>query len=252
MTGIIFAAGIGSRLKPFTDHHPKALATVGGKPLLLHVAERLLNAGCDRIIVNVHHFPEQIVDFLAAQSFRDKITISDESELLLDTAGALAKIWREHPELAESAEPIIVHNADIYTDVDLVEMIECHKNAGAEATLLADPARHSTRHLLFDDKRQLKGWENTATHVCRPAGTNPTELLACAFGGIHVLNPPILSEISEDLPAVLAPVSITDWYIDNCRTTKINVYIPDKPYTWHDVGTPEKLAAANAAANIHH
>lgn len=251
MTGIIFAAGIGSRLKPFTDHHPKALAGVGGKPLLQYVAERLIAAGCEKIIVNVHHFPQQIIDFLDTMPFRDRIVISDESNLLLDTGGALAKIWREHPELIESAEAIIAHNADIYTDADLTEMLMCHKDSGADATLLTDSKRTSTRHLLFDTDRLLRGWENTATNETRPEGLDTRGLLPAAFGGIHIFKPGTLKAISEAQAEELEPRSIIDWYLDNCRSKKFKAFTPATSFVWHDVGTPEKLAAANAAAQSH-
>ena len=114
MIGIIFAAGIGSRLKPFTDSHPKALAPLGGEPILVHVARKLLNAGARRLIVNVHHFPDQIIAELRRRPFAELVEISDESDLLLDTGGALAKIGAQSNVFASAGddEPIIVHNAD--------------------------------------------------------------------------------------------------------------------------------------------
>jgi len=135
MTGVIFAAGIGSRLKPFTDFHPKALAEVHGEPAVVGVARKLLAAGADRLIINIHHFPEQIVECIGCCAFASKVTFSDESALLLDTGGALAKIAHDEPRILDEG-PVVVHNADIYTDFPIEEMVAEHKACGADATIL--------------------------------------------------------------------------------------------------------------------
>lgn len=246
MLGIIFAAGIGSRLKPFTDFHPKALAELGGKPSLIRVCEKLLSAGARGLIVNVHHFPEQIVDCLKAQPFADRIEISDESSLLLDTGGALAKIARESRLFADVTddEPILVHNSDIYTDFPIEEMIEAHRSTDAAATILIDPNRFSTRHFLFDKECRLCGWDNTAKGITRPEGLDTSKYLAAPFGGVHVLSRSTISKIEAEATTPIVPFGITNWYIDNCSDILIHGFIPSKPYRWHDIGTPEKLVAA--------
>lgn len=243
MIAVIFAAGIGSRLKPFTDSHPKALAPLGGEPVLVRVARKLLDAGARRIIVNVHHFPQQIVDVLAAQPFADRIEISDESDLLLDTGGALCRIGRQSAAFAsvDDNEPVVAHNADIYTDFPLDEMLAAHKAGGADATILVDPARSSTRHFLFDKGGALRGWENTAKGITRPDALDTAGLTAAAFGGVHVLSPAVVRRLASE---PLRPFSITDWYIDRCGDTAIRAFTPSAPFHWHDIGTPEKLAAA--------
>lgn len=243
MIAVIFAAGIGSRLKPFTDSHPKALAPLGGEPILVRVALKLLDAGARGIIVNIHHFPQQIVDVLASQPFADRIEISDESDLLLDTGGALCKIGRRSELFASAAddEPVVVHNADIYTDFPLEEMIEAHKSGDADATILVDPARSSSRHFLFDTSGTLRGWENTARGITRPDALATAGLTAAAFGGVHVLAPAVIRRLAAE---PLRPFSITDWYIDHCGDTAIRAFTPCARFHWHDIGTPEKLAAA--------
>ncbi|MDE6157806.1 MAG: NTP transferase domain-containing protein [Muribaculaceae bacterium] len=242
MTGIIFAAGIGTRLKPFTDSHPKALAEIHGTPALVGVARKLLKAGADRLIINIHHFPEQIIECVAGQDFSALVTFSDESDRLLDTGGGLAKIVSEHPEILDKG-PVVVHNADIYTDFPIKDMVARHIESGADATLLVDSRRESTRHFLFDKTGSLKGWENTLKNTVRPEGTDASVLTAAAFGGVHVLSAAVMQELGKI--GYREPFSITDWYIDNCRKYKICAYTPVGAFRWHDIGTPEKLAAAN-------
>lgn len=247
MIAIIFAAGIGSRLRPFTDFHPKALAPLGGKPALVRVADKMIDAGARRIIVNVHHFPQQIIGCLASLPYADRIEISDESELLLDTGGALVKIARESETLAavESHEPIVVHNADIYTDFPVGEMTAAFETSGADAAILVNPRRESTRHFLFSANGSLRGWENTAKGIVKPCNLGDTgALTAAAFGGVHVLCRNTIETISKTTPEAPTPFSITDWYIDNCDKTDIRAFVPAHNYNWHDIGTPEKLEAA--------
>ena len=249
MIAIIFAAGIGSRLKPFTVFHPKALAPLGNKPALVRVAEKMADAGARRIIVNVHHFPQQIIDCLSALPFADIIEISDESALLLDTGGALVKIAGESHSFASASdhEPFVVHNADIYTDFPIKDMMYAFETSGSDATILVDPERHSTRHFLFDSHGNLCGWENTAKGLLKPADLKDASgLTAAAFGGVHVLSKRTIEALGNSSPAVLSPFSITDWYIDNCNRIVIKAFTPAENYNWHDIGTPEKLEAAQA------
>lgn len=243
MIGIIFAAGIGSRLRPFTDSHPKALAPLGGEPILIRVAHKLLDAGARRLIVNVHHFPDQIIAELARQPFAALVEISDERDLLLDTGGALAKIGSQSNVFAsaDENEPIVVHNADIYTDFPVEEMTAAHLSGKADATILTDPHRHSSRHFLFASDGHLRGWENTDRNITRPDGLDKTGLSPAAFGGVHILTPATIRKIAG---RGVSPFSIVDWYLDNCSSSKIISYTPSSPYRWHDIGTQAKLAAA--------
>lgn len=248
MKAVVFAAGVGTRLKPFTDYHPKALVEVGGKPVLERVMRKLVAAGADGIVVNIHHFPEQIRRFLADTDFGVPVEISDESALLLDTAGGLAKIARESAMMArlDPEEPVVVHNADILTDFPIAEMVEEHRRADADATVLVEPNRFSTRAFLFDDTGRLHGWHNSTTGQTKPAGLVTTGLVSAPFGGVHVLKRRTLDLIADAFGSEIAPLSITDWYLDDCRALHIHAYTPSAPYRWHDIGTPEKLAAARA------
>lgn len=247
MTGIIFAAGIGSRLKPFTDSHPKALAPVGGDTALGLAVDKMTAAGIEDIIVNVHHFAGQVEDFLRHRNTTARIHISDERSRLLDTGGALVKMYRESEILRTMPddEPVIVHNADIVTDFPLNELTEFASQF--DAAILVDPVRTTTRHFLFDPQsRELRGWNNTSTGAVRPADLSAKRLLQAAFGGVHALKPKVFRALDAYCGAELRPFSITDFYIETCRELRTGAYIPAAPYRWHDIGTPEKLAAARA------
>ena len=185
MKGIVFAAGIGSRLKPFTDSHPKALAMIGERSLLEIVIDRMVSAGVDSIVVNAHHFAEQIFSFVRNRSFGVPVEISDESALLLDTAGAIAKIERDTSLLKNvpDNEPVLIHNSDILTDFPISEMLGQHVASQADATLLVDPQRTSTRGFLFDSSGRLCAWHNSTTGDTIPEGTDISTLNQAAFGG---------------------------------------------------------------------
>lgn len=247
MIGIVFAAGIGSRLKPFTDSHPKALVQVAGDAVLGHAIRRLAAAGAGGVVVNVHHFPEQIRSYLAERDFGVPVEISDETGRLLDTGGALAKMARESRLLAglPAETPVAVQNADIITDFPLADMLEQHRRSGADATVLVDGARRSTRAFLFGDDGRLRGWHNSATGQTKPASLSIAGGLRPApFGGAHILRRGLLDTIASRFEGEIEPFSITDWYLDNCGEFRILGYTPARPYRWHDVGTLEKLAAA--------
>lgn len=246
---IVFAAGVGSRLKPFTDHHPKALVEVGGRPMLANVIEKLISYGVDEIVVNVHHFSEQIVEFLVANdNFGITIHISDESDKLLDTGGAIvaASQWFE-PE-----DDFIVHNADIFTDFDLSDMMRTHGYLNALATLLV-AERQTSRYLLFDDRVEMKGWTNISTGEVKPASIVTAEGYdKFAFGGVHILSGKIIPALKEYATKLgycgtrdtVPKFSITDFYIDICRTLPVFGYLPAEKYNWHDIGKPQSLVDA--------
>lgn len=245
MRAIVFAAGVGSRMKPWTDSHPKALAPVGGVPMLQLVIEKLKAVGVDALVVNVHHFPDQIKQFLNNNAnFGIDIEISDESDCLLETGGALAKIHRESSIIRNAApnEVIIVHNADILTDFPIIEIAE--KLTDNEAALLIDPKRESSRRFLFDHCGRLRGWTNLTSGLVKPAGLNTDGLRMGAFGGVHALSKRTLSDISLYCGDELHPFGIVDFYIDVCSETPICAYVPREPYRWFDIGTAAKLEAA--------
>lgn len=240
MKAMVFAAGLGTRLKPFTDTKPKALVSVGGIPMIQHVIMRLKEAGVSEIVVNVHHFADRIVDFLHANSnFGCDIHISDESRLLLDTGGGIlhAQQW------LDGSEPFIVHNADIITDLDLRSMYEKHLMTGADASLLVAD-RQTSRYLLFDDTNRLCGWINRNTGETRPDEFvfDPSQYKSLAFGGIHIVSPSIFSTLTQYSADEV--FSIIPYYLSQCKNLKFMAYVPGTAYRWCDIGKPTTLQLA--------
>lgn len=238
MKAMIFAAGLGTRLKPLTDHMPKALVPVAGRPMLEHVILKLKEAGFDEIVVNVHHFAEQIVDFLKANdSFGVKIHISDETECLLDTGGGIKKA----ASFFTGDEPFLVHNVDILSDTDLRSLYEYHLTSGNDATLLVSP-RKTVRYLLFDERRRLCGWVNKETLQTKPEGFvyQPELHKEYAFSGIHVISPVLLNYMGDGWTGKF---SIMDFYLQACRVARLGGYIREDLHLI-DIGKPETLAKA--------
>ena len=244
--GLIFAAGLGTRLAPITDTMPKALIPVGGEPMLGRVIQRLKNAGITRIAVNVHHHADQVEDYLRNNNnFGIEIRISDERDLLLDTGGGLLRAFEI---LGEDVDDILVHNADILTDVSLKDIIEYHETASADVTMLVKE-RPSGRLLYFsNDDNMLKGWKNIVTGQTLPKGFNPDafeNLTAKAFCGIHLVSRSVLPSLRKFSKEKVFPV--VPFYVENCHTLKILGFTPKNTFTWFDIGSPEKLETARAA-----
>lgn len=194
MFAMIMAAGLGTRLRPWTERHPKALVPVGGKPMLGRVLDKLREEGFSRAVVNVHHFSDQIKDFVAANDFGIDVRISDESGLLLDTGGG---ICHAAPLLREAGEPVLVHNVDILSDAPLADLVAYHRASGNDVTLLTSD-RASSRRLVFDGAGCLRGWHNLATDAVRPEGFAMEEdFTEEAFSGIYVLSPAALDALEE-------------------------------------------------------
>ena len=207
---MIFAAGLGTRLKPLTDTMPKALVPVGGQPLLWHVIMKLKAAGFERIVVNVHHFAQQIIDYLQTnRNFGLDIRISDERSRLLETGGGIKKAL----PLFDQQSPILIHNVDILSNLDLAGDLlssECPPDA-----LLVVSQRQTKRYLLFDDEQLLDGWTNVETGEVKSPypGLDPSGLRQLAFSGIHVIWPmvfPLFQEMPERF-------SIIDFYLKFCH-----------------------------------
>lgn len=249
MRALIFAAGKGTRLKPFTDTNPKALVRVGGVPMLEIVIRRLIEVGVDEIVVNVHHFADKIIDFLEANSnFGITIHVSNESDKLLETGGGLLKArkWLDRGD----GKSFIVHNADILTDVSLTEMMKYHNNTGASATLFCTP-RQTSRYLYFDhNTKRLKGWGDSRNGAVVPAGfvAEPT-MDKLAFDGVHILSPSIFDHLEAYSNKIGdTAFSITPFYAESAQNLDIRAYTPAAgTFAWHDIGTPEKLEAAEGA-----
>lgn len=235
---MIFAAGLGTRLKPLTDTTPKALVRVGDKTLLEHVVMTLDAAGFDHIVINVHHFANQIVDFVKEHQqtlFSSiDIRISDESDKLLDTGGGLKKA----AALFDVSSPVLIHNVDILSNVNLDDFYQ--KSMNNDATLLVS-SRNTARYLLFDDDNLLVGWTNIQTgEVKSPyADINPADYRMYAFSGIHSFSPSLFP-LMDDFPDKFG---IIDFYLQVCDKVKIRCEIKDD-LRLMDVGKMETIAQA--------
>ena len=163
MRALVFAAGLGTRLRPLTDTMPKAMVPVLGKPLLHHTISRLVAAGATEIVVNVHHFAEQIIDDVAQHNWGIPVRISDERDLLLNTGGGLRQALKH---FTPSDTPILIHNVDILSNANLAALYQEAIDTAADALLLVSE-RKTQRYLLFNNENQLVGWENIATHEVR-------------------------------------------------------------------------------------
>lgn len=251
MNALIVAAGLGTRLKPLTDHQPKALVPVNGVPMLEHQIRRLMTAGFDHIVVNVHHFGEQIIDFIKRNgSFGIRIDISDERSLLLDTGGAV----RQAAHFFTDNEPVLVHNVDIFSNADLRAFYAQHKASGADASLLVSK-RNTSRYLYFDDGNRLKGWKNITNGAVKSPFADVREALSStsavaganalhpyAFAGIHILSPALF----DDLDAYGEVFSIIDYYLAATERHDIRALPAADDFRLVDAGKPDTLPLAAA------
>ena len=232
MKAMVLAAGLGTRLRPLTNDRPKALVQVAGRTLLEITLARLRSFGVTDVIVNVHHFAEQVVAFReSVNNLGLRIAISVE-EQLLDTGGGLKKA--AHFFLEGPPEPFLVHNVDVISTIDLGRMVQDHRNAGALATL-AVQQRSTSRRLLFDDRGELCGRQtgDQPAEMARPAQhTRPS-----AFSGIHVISPRLLRMLSEE-----GAFPIIDAYLRlAAQGEHIRAFEADGA-RWRDLGRPENIA----------
>ncbi len=232
MKALIFAAGKGTRLKPFTDYHPKALVKVNGIPLLERNIRYLQSYGINDFVINIHHFGDQILDFLKKNSsFGAKIEISDERNELLETGGGLVFA---KPFLNQKEDFLII-NADILTDLNLTELVRYHKQNNDFATLAVSD-RISSRKLLFNDQMILRGWLHVESGEQRLAEFN-NGFKALAFSGVHCINPSMFSKIKRT-----GKFSIMEEYLDLMLTESIHGYEHQAHLV--DVGRPESVILA--------
>jgi NDP-sugar pyrophosphorylase family protein len=238
MKAMILAAGLATRLRPLTDHRPKALVTVAGRTLLEIALCRLRAFGVHEVIVNTHHYADMILEYLKANhNFGMRIEISRE-DVLLDTGGGLKNAARFFLEANDSLEePFILHNVDVISGIDLGRMMRFHIEQGALATLAVQD-RETSRYLLFDRHGQLCGRRAARDgnlELLRPA----EQVQALAFSGIHVLSPRIFAKIEEE-----GAFSIIPAYLHlAAREEKIVAFRADEFY-WRDLGRPESILQA--------
>ncbi len=265
MKAMIFAAGLGTRLKPITDTMPKALVPVCGQPLLYHVITKLVAAGYDDLVVNVHHFPDQIIHYLHSHDFGARIAVSDERDFLRETGGGIR--YAKHLltdfstppaaplEMTEElsfrpseasgeiclSEPFLVHNVDIVSNLDLGWLREQHRE-GALVTLVASE-RKTQRYFLFDEDNRLKGWTNIATGEVRSPfpDIDPDRCRKLAFAGVHLMSPAIFDAF--DRYGFGDRFSIVDFYLKACADYPIYAAVPPD-FQLVDVGKKETLSEA--------
>ena len=255
MKAMIFAAGLGTRLNPLTDNMPKALVPLAGKTLLQWQIERLKAAGITDIVVNVHHFPDMIINYLRENNnFGCRISVSDEREMLLETGGGLRKaksllLEVGSRESGNSNEPILICNVDILSNIDLPTLLNAYNPDEMGVVVVSE--RDTQRYLLFDEENRLCGWTNIATGEIRPASlaSSPNSLIASrlAFSGMQVLNPRIFDCMDEVVEKKGDKFSLIDLYLHIAEKEILRAYIPEN-YRMMDVGKIAQLSEAEAFA----
>jgi mannose-1-phosphate guanylyltransferase len=237
MKAMVLAAGLGTRLRPLTDHRPKALVEVAGRTLLEITLARLRAFGVREVIVNVHHFADMVVDYLKARdNFGMRVEVSRE-DVLLDTGGGLKKAGWFFLEDSSREEPFLLHNVDVISTIDLACMGRAHKQNRALATL-AVQKRESGRQLLFDEHERLCGrraGRDKDPEIARPA----PRLEPLAFSGIHVISPRLFTLMKEE-----GIFSIIDSYLRLAATGEHIVAFRADEYYWRDLGKPADLQRA--------
>ena len=247
MKAMIFAAGLGTRLKPITDTMPKALVPVCGQPLLYHVVRKLVAAGYDDLVVNVHHFPDQIIHYLHSHDFGARIAVSDERDYLRETGGGIryaASLLLDAsipPGMKE--EPFLVHNVDIVSNLDLGWLREQHRPDALATVVVSE--RKTQRYFLFDDDGRMKGWTNIATGEVRSPypDIDPDLCRKLAFAGIHLMSPAVFDAF--DRYGFGDRFSIVDFYLRACADQPIYAAVPPD-FTLVDVGKFDTLPEAEA------
>ena len=247
MNAMIFAAGLGTRLKPYTDHCPKAMVEVAGRPMIAHQLDKLRQSGFRRVVINVHHYAQQIVDYVNAHNgFGLDVAFSDETGKLLDTGGGI----RHALPLFDSDRPVLIHNVDIFSNADLEALYIDHINDRADASLLVSK-RNTSRYFIFDDEDYLIAWKNMQTGEVRTAydGLQPAmERLTAddelyrlrAFSGIHVISPALFPLLEQEDEVF----SITNFYWQHSVQHRIRCVEAPHGFKWVDAGKPETLARA--------
>ena len=255
MKAMIFAAGLGTRLKPLTDNMPKALVPLAGKTLLQWQIERLKAAGITDIVMNVHHFPDMIINYLRENNnFGCRISVSDERDMLLETGGGLRKaksllLGVGSRESGNSNEPILICNVDILSNIDIPTLLNAYNPDEMGVVVVSE--RDTQRYLLFDEENRLCGWTNIATGEIRPASlaSSPNSLIASrlAFSGMQVLNPRIFDCMDELVNQKGEKFSLIDLYLNIAEKEILRAYIPEN-YRMMGVGKIAQLSEAESFA----
>jgi NDP-sugar pyrophosphorylase family protein len=229
MKAMIFAAGLGTRLAPFTNDRPKALVQVAGKPMLQMQIENLIKYGVNYIVINVHHFADQIIEFVKSQDFGIEIQISDESDLLLNTGGGLKNVKKYF----NPGDNFILHNVDIYSDIDLNQLYSDHISSSNVVTM-AVKHRNSTNYLLFDENLHLCGWKSykTNSEIIAKAKAKYDEM---AFSGIYVFDYAIFDLMQKEGAFTIIPE-----HLEIAKTQPVGGWVHDNNVIL-DLGKPEAI-----------
>ena len=243
MKAMVLAAGLGTRLRPWTLEHPKALVPVKGRPMLGRVLASLRKQGFADIVVNIHHFGEQIRDYLKENESDRTIEISDETDCLLDTGGGILKA--SELLFSQDRDPFLVHNVDIMSNADLRKLMEVHLAEDNDVTMLTSD-RDSSRKLIFGEDGSLKGWHNLSTGELRPAGMRRKEGdREHAFSGIYVIGENAIEKIKDYSVEIGEKVfPVMDFFLKTCGGLKIGEYF-DPSLRLIDIGKPATLERAN-------
>ena len=254
MQAMIFAAGLGTRLKPLTDTLPKALVPLAGKTLLQWQVEKLKAAGITDIVVNVHHFPDMIIDYLRQHDyFGCNIQVSDERDMLLETGGGLRKakeLLTSSPDSPIASSPILICNVDILSNIDIPTLLQAYNPEEIGVVVVSE--RDTQRYLLFNEANCLCGWTNIATgevkgeEAIRRLGDEALKKLA--FSGMQVLNPRVFDCMDEIVKKKGEKFSLIDLYLNIAEKEILRAYIPEN-YRMMDVGKIAQLSEAEEFAS---
>ncbi len=234
MKAFILAAGLGTRLKPITDSKPKALVELNGVPLIEHLLLKLISHGFNSVIINVHHYADQVIEFIKSKkSFGIEIEFSNESGLLLDTGGGLKNVkW-----FFNNNQPFLIHNVDIFSNIDLNDLNSYHTDNNSIATL-AVQKRNASRYFLFDKEKNLCGWVNEKTGETKITRKASGELYRFAFSGIQIVEPEIFDYmLTHDV------FSLVDLYLSIASKHRIT-YFDHSNSIFVDLGKKENLIEA--------
>ena len=252
---MIFAAGLGTRLKPLTDTLPKALVPLAGKTLLQWQIEKLKAAGIRDIVVNIHHFPDMIINYLKDNdNFGCNIQVSDERDMLLETGGGLRKAEEKFRSLGVqefriSNEGILICNVDILSNIDIPTLLQTYNPNEMGVVVVSE--RETQRYLLFNDENRLCGWTNIATGEVRgPIADyqSPIANRQLAFSGMQVLSPRIFDCMDEVVKQKGEKFSLIDLYLSIAQKEILRAYIPEN-YRMMDVGKIDQISEAESFAS---
>ena len=255
MKAMIFAAGLGTRLKPLTDTLPKALVQLAGKTLLQWQIEKLKAAGIRDIVVNIHHFPDMIINYLKDNdNFGCNIQVSDERDMLLETGGGLRKAEEKFrilgvQEFRSSNEGILICNVDILSNIDIPTLLQAYNPNEMGVVVVSE--RETQRYLLFNDENRLCGWTNIATGEVRgPIADyqSPIANRQLAFSGMQVLSPRIFDCMDEVVKQKGEKFSLIDLYLSIAQKEILRAYIPEN-YRMMDVGKIDQISEAESFAS---